>query len=237
MSNRLFYEHPSILAATIVFVLSLMFITNKHIKVWDIIICVILLISTLRMKAIGAAFVICAIGCYVYFFDRKISISKLGVLAIFVLILVWNQIDYYFIQIEDSARNQLTLKSFEIASDYFPIGTGFGTFASYMSGENYSPVYYLYNLENIYGLEKGKTEFVSDTFWPMIIGQFGILGTIAYIYCLVLIFKPIQENFFDRGKNIYLAKIFCFVYLVISSTSEAAFVHPFAISFAIILGM
>ncbi len=237
MTNKLFFSHPTMLAGICIFLLSLLILTSKKINKFDIFVLIFMLITTLRFKAIGAVVVIFMIIIYVQKSQKKISVTKLGILSILILILVWDQVNYYYFKIDDSARNQLTINSFKIAKDYFPFGTGFGTFGSYMSGVNYSPVYYKYNISNIYGITKGHTEFISDTFWPMIIGQFGVIGTICYIVCLIMIFKKIQREFTTESINIYLSKVICFVYLLIASTSESAFVHPMAIPLAIVLAL
>jgi len=169
--------------------------------------------------------------------NKKISISKFGVLALVALFLVWNQIEYYYIELNDSARSQLTQKSIQIAKDYFPIGAGFGTYGSYMSAVSYSPLYSRYGLNKIYGLQSTNSKFISDTFWPMIIGQFGFIGLICYALIIVCIFKNIQEDFDSNRKQLYLSKICCLLYLLISSTSESSFVHPVAIPLALIIGI
>ena len=65
---------------------------------------------------------------------------------------------------------------------------------NYISGKNYSPVYALYGINNVYELSQNRTSFISDTFWPMIIGQFGYLGTLCYLICIILIYRDIQKN-------------------------------------------
>lgn len=93
----------------------------------------------------------------------------------------------------DSARYQLLTKSFEIAKDHFPLGSGFGTFASYYSGVRYSPLYKIYGLSTVNGLSMSNRSFMSDSFWPMILGQTGWLGCIAYIVALAMLFMEIQK--------------------------------------------
>ena len=61
----------------------------------------------------------------------------------------WDQISFYYLSHDDVARNILTSKSMEIAKDYFPLGTGFGTYGSYISGVYYSSLYYKYDLYKI----------------------------------------------------------------------------------------
>jgi hypothetical protein len=82
------------------------------------------------------------------------------------------------------ARNVLYATGGRIAWDHFPLGSGFGTFASWASRIDYSPVYKIYRVDHVWGLSKSNPKFVMDTFWPAIVGETGALGTIAY--CLLL---------------------------------------------------
>ena len=238
MPNKLFYPHPTFLASSCIFLSSLLVLTqNGKLPKTYLAMVFMVLVSTLRFKAIGAAIVVLFLLIYIYNSNKKISISKLGLVAIVILLIAWDQISYYYIEIDGSARKVLNETSVKIAKDYFPIGTGFGTFGSYYSAKEYSPIYALYGIDNVYGLTVDRSNFVSDTFWPMIIGQFGIIGTISYIIIIFIIFKKIQNEFSVNNKNIYIAKLICFVYLLISSTSEAAFVNTIAIPFSIIIGI
>ena len=143
----------------------------------------------------------------------------------------------YFIEDNQTARGALFRTSFEIANDYFPIGTGFGTFASNFSGENYSPLYEKYGINDIWGLSAEDPAFISDSFWPMIIGQFGYIGAILYMICVILIYEDIQRKYNKEKKGVYTAKMLCLLYLVISSIAESAFVNPLAIPLAMILSI
>lgn len=87
---------------------------------------------------------------------------------------------------DTQARTALSVKCFTVAKDYFPWGSGIGTFASKPAYDSYSPLYYKYNLSGIRGLEPyaGKGDFPSfllDTYWPHIIGEFGSFGTLLFL--------------------------------------------------------
>ncbi len=236
MSNKLFYEHPTYLAAVcIALIANIILFSNKIINKY-IIICLILLITTLRSKAIAASIVIILLVSYINIRNKKISLIKLMIVGIIAIMVAWSQIEYYFIDIEGSPRRVLMETSVTIANDYCPIGTGFGTYGSYTSGENYSPVYEIYGINKVDGIMRGRAYYLSDTFWPMIMGQFGFLGTAIYIVCLTMIFINIQKSY-ENGKNIYISKIIALVYLVISSVAEATFVNPISIPLALILGL
>lgn len=236
-SNQLFYEHPTYLAAVCTFLLSFLILLSKKIVTKYSLILFLLILTTMRFKAIGATVAIIIALLYIRLSNKKLSIVKLAIIGCLIIVVTYNQISFYFFDVEGSARSELLKTSIEIAKDYFPFGTGFATYGSYYSSISYSFIYYIYNLSGIYGLSPNNPSFITDSFWPMILGQFGVLGTILYLICLVKIYNYIKLTFKLPNKKIYISKIICMLYLIISSTSETAFVHPVAIPFAIIIGI
>ena len=147
------------------------------------------------------------------------------------------QFVYYFHSLgTEAARTALTQASLRIAEDHFPFGTGFGTFASAFSADPYSKVYYLYHIQNVWGISRQYNAFISDTFWPMILGQTGWLGLVCYAAALLLLFSVIYHM---RKHNAYsfASALAAFFYLLISSTSESAFVNTMAVPLAFLLGV
>jgi hypothetical protein len=131
----------------------------------------------------------------------------------------------------------LLQNSFEVANDHFPLGSGFGTYGSNSSGIEYSPLYQKYGLNNIYGLTQSNPMFISDSFWPMILGQFGYFGLFIYLIIILNLFRIIQQNFNSAKVHQYIVGLGIFIYLIISSIAESAFVNPIAMPFAILLGI
>ena len=130
-------------------------------------------------------------------------------------------------------RSKAIATGFEIANTYFPLGTGFGTYATYASGVYYSNVYRKFHLEQIYGLGEDNLLFVSDSFWPAILGQFGYLGTMLYVILIVLIFAYCMAKTKDiKGKSVVY---FCAAYLLILSIAESSFFNPMAVGVFYIL--
>ena len=241
MSNRLFFSHPTILASMCVFFIALLFLFNesdnyKSIRI-GLIFSLLIMLSTLRFKSIGASFLITMIIVYVSTQKKIFSISKLAFVGAILLIIVWDQFYYYYIELDDSARNQLTVNSFKIANDYFPFGTGFATYGSHMSGIYYSPVYGMYKINKVYGMTQKNISFISDTFWPMILGQLGYCGLFLYLYAIYIIYKEIKLEFNLKNNKYYISKLIVLAYLIISSTSESAFVSPAAVPLAFIIGI
>lgn len=73
-------------------------------------------------------------------------------------------------------RNALYIGSLAVARDHLPLGAGLGRFGSHMSRESYSPVYQAYGLELVSGLREADPVAVTDTFWPMVLGETGVIG-------------------------------------------------------------
>lgn len=238
MVNNLFYSHATYLVAVIVFLMCGLNIFTPSQKVeWKYtFISLLIVISTLRVK--GILFVVLSIIILLVFMKnkQKIAISKTIFLMLILLIVGWNQFENYFFD-DGQARTILLKKSINVANDHFPFGSGFGTYGSYMSSVNYSPLYYKYGLNTVYGLEPVTGKFICDSFWPMILAEFGYIGLLGYIYIVYLIYKKIQNRYDKKNYNIYINKMLVLFYLLISSSAEQAFVSPLAIPLAILLSI
>jgi hypothetical protein len=79
------------------------------------------------------------------------------------------------------ARVALYKASVAIAADNFPFGVGLGRFGSPVSRDPYSPVYAAYGLDAIDGLGPERPSFVTDAFWPRILGETGVIGLAALL--------------------------------------------------------
>jgi hypothetical protein len=85
------------------------------------------------------------------------------------------------------ARIALYSTSVLIARDDFPFGAGLGRYGSGVSRDPYSPVYAQYGLDKIDGLSPTHSSFVSDTFWPRILGETGVIGLVALVVFTVVL--------------------------------------------------
>lgn len=233
---KIFFEHVTFFGASLATCALLLIALSKNKK--DLIyplLALVLTLLTFRTKLI--LFVMACGGILVLMKFKKISkklkitiISMGSIACLLGLVVVSDSIKYYFVDIPDSARSALLSTSFKLAKDHYPFGTGFATFGSDMSAHNYSVIYSEYGIQDVYGLREGEAFFVSDNFWPMILGQAGVIGMISYgiIICALLYKLRIY-----KGKRKY-AGIMAVLYLLISSTSESAFVNSFSLGFGII---
>ncbi|MBQ8611103.1 MAG: hypothetical protein IJ412_05255 [Oscillospiraceae bacterium] len=234
---QLFFFHPTYLAAAAAVLMTVLLIFYSAGNVKYIALDVLIMASTLRSKALVGAIVYIIILVFCVIYRKKLKAWHIVLIGLVVIIVAGEQILYYFVTLQGrAAREILGATSLEIMRDYFPIGTGFGTFASNIAVKYYTPVYSMYGIANIHGLTVENSSFASDTFWPIIFGQTGLIGTVCYVSVLaLLLLRIIKLRKFDV--RLYAGGLWIFAYLLISSMAESAFCNPLSIPFAFLLGL
>lgn len=233
---RLFFFHESYLAATVAFLLTVLLAFYEKKSLPYIIMALAVLVSTMKGKAFAAAIAFVFLLYLLVYRKKKIRPVHIIFIVLGGLLVAGDQISYYFVEkAGESARMALTSTSFQIMEDYFPIGTGFGTYGSATAIDPYSPVYYKYGINLIWGLSEDFNLFASDTFWPIIIGQTGALGLICFVGVLVLLFVRMKRV---RPYNVraYAAALFALAYILICSTAEPAFHNSVSVPLAMMIG-
>jgi hypothetical protein len=76
-------------------------------------------------------------------------------------------------------RTALYVGAVAVARDHLPLGAGLGRFGSHLSRADYSPVYAAYGLDRIHLLGPDQPSAVTDTYWPMVLGETGLVGLLA----------------------------------------------------------
>lgn len=157
--------------------------------------------------------------------SRKISIKDCLLLAPGIVYVAWDRILVYYSNIHsERERTTLTKYGFILLKDYFPFGTGFATFCSYMSTKKYSPVYYLYGMNYMWNLgPESIVSVMTDVFWPMIMGQTGIFGLIFFITAIILIYKKMIADIRYISILSYASGIMILLYLLFNSFAEGSF--------------
>ena len=245
---RFLYRHPTFLVANLVFCISLLILESKQKNKYFIYIGCVLLFMTQRNKAYAVLALILIIMIlkesylnYFFSFKWKTKIKMKYVLPVSIIVCL---IMYYVFKDKftqylnwgmTSARIALTVTSVLIAKDYFPFGSGLGTFASSLSAKYYSNIYYMYDLYEIDGLREDEYNYVSDNFWPWVLGEFGFISTILYV---VMFFRFIRSQFINiKKQGRLLAFIILWFYALLASTMEAYFTNTTGIAFAIIISI
>lgn len=220
--------------------LFVMLIFCKNGKVWGyrIAVCMMaaMLILSGKEKAYGTLFIFAAFYYLIVHKQVQAKLRYVLYMAVPIIFLAWDKIYFYYVQGHDKfAKSIMTSVSLQIAKDYFPIGTGFGTFGSTYAKEVYSPVYVLYGLaENVeLGIESKK--YLTDLFWPILFGETGVLGTLLYCALILLLFVQIQRVYF-YNKRKYCLLLFMLVFMLMTTFTEAGFMQPVVMVFAFVMG-
>lgn len=221
-SYKFLYQHPTYLVSAIVIFLCVILSDNR--KKFDNFIIfesISILFFTFRNKAF-----VFILGYFfmklVMKYAKSIKIRYILILAVIGIFSTYNKIMEYASYYLTAARPALFIVGYKLACKYIPFGSGFGTFASEISGDYYSPIYYEYGINLVSGLEETAHSYIGDTFWPYVYGQFGFLGLIIFLWIILNIFKSIQKRY-QYNREIQSAAFLLLLYILIASTAEAIF--------------
>lgn len=156
------------------------------------------------------------------------------------LILAWPEITNQFQSINDSyltvesseARTVLSLGALRLSQEYFPLGAGFGRYASRTAAVEYSGEYYKLGFQSVYGLGPGVGQgaFLTDTSWPAILGESGFFGALCFVFALLLILiramKWEKSGVSPEMKWIGATTLGWLILTIFQSTGAAVFTSP-----------
>lgn len=182
-------------------------------------------LSTLRSRAFLFVVFFVLIYYLIIVKNVRIKVNLISILAsvlLFILICA-DQVSVYMDN-EGSARFNLLMVGIDLMKSHFPFGVGFGTYGTDVAAKYYSPIYYQYGLDYVWGLSPDDPQFAHDNYWPAIMGQFGFVGILGFGALIFLLFKDI---YLSAGDNKYLkvaAMFICFTQIV-ASLATAVFFH------------
>ena len=139
-----------------------------------------------KFKFIGE--VVCFIA-FVFFIKQRLNFKSpktmiyVVLLVTVILMITWTRFDAYYISgmsNDDLARPMTYKTSLKILFDYWPFGSGMGSFACNGAWQHYSPLYFKYNLDGIWGLSPNAGGFICDAYYPTL-AQFGFVG--VFFFC------------------------------------------------------
>ncbi|WP_340155574.1 hypothetical protein [uncultured Winogradskyella sp.] len=232
-SFQLFFKHPSRFGFAFTFIF--LALLPKYYKDRKSILVFVLLLGmlSLRVKYIGFGFLTVV---FMFYGKRLFKIPKayflwiVVSLALIMLWLFWDTFQMYFTfkSINTAWSRAIVLYySFIIGNDFFPLGSGFGTYSSYYSGVYYSWVYDSYKISKVYGISRIYPNFIADQYWPMVLGQFGYFGLLCMVGIIYQYFKLFLTNikFYVKSEKYYyfLSIILGLLLLLVDSTSDAIF--------------
>ena len=206
-----------------------------------------LLIATMgllsaKSKYYGEFVVLVAV---IYFLKERLKVNSLKtgtyvtLLAVLVVYFTWEKFNAYYIEGFDSevreyriARTESYLTSMQIIKDYFPLGSGLGTFSTNAAAVYYSPLYYKYNMSDIWGLSPDNPMFMADTFYP-VLAEYGIVGVFLFLWFWKRRLWVIQK----LPLKYYKVGVMAFMALVLESVADTSYLSGKGMGYFMLLGI
>lgn len=151
----------------------------------------------------------------------KIKIWYFVILGFLGIIVAWNQLVFYFTTTTE-ARSILLYVGVDLFKKYFPFGAGLATFGTAAAQKYYSPVYEMFGLSSRYGFTFDNPLYLTDNFWPAVIGETGFIGLIIYLSILYLAFKYLYRKC-NQTNMVKMIIIFFIVTILSSSIATSIF--------------
>jgi len=241
------YSHETFLVSVVVALLAILLVQGDQKNRPYIILGFIVLIFTMRSKAI--VFMMVVVGLNIFLrkhsrYNRDLFFrhhkNKLYILVFIIfgitIFLLKDKLMLYLSFGITAARPALYFVGIEIVKDLFPFGTGLGTFASYLSTAYNSPVYAQYGIQNVTGLNiETNFVYVSDTYWPYIFGQFGALGALLYFTAILFVYKNCMRVIGKR-KSGFITILATFSYILAACFAESLLTNGTCVVFGLLLG-
>ncbi|RMC92310.1 hypothetical protein D9O40_20505 [Clostridium autoethanogenum] len=229
------YSHPTYLVSSMICILAILNASEEKLSVvYDLMISIIIILS-MRTKGIVAIVV------YIFMKYGPKWIRKLKVLywlaVLMIVIFASHSKLALYASYSNSPRESLYKGALTIIQKCFPIGSGFATYASFVSVNYLSKVYDFVNVAGIYDYTGNFDPEIGDAGFSYYMGQFGLIGSILFIYMAVQIVKA---SISSLEKDRRLPVILLLVYIAITLTSEAILVNngfELAVILAIIVAM
>lgn len=171
-------------------------------------------------------------------FKSSKTIVYVSLLMAAVLAVTWTRFDgYYVTGMSDDglARPKMYRTSLLVLRDYFPLGPGMGTFGTNAAGVEYSPLFYKYNLQDVWGLnpESAHVGFAADAFYPAL-AEFGVVGVFLFFIFWKRKFSIMNDIQDMKHYRIALMAFFC---LAIEQTADTSFLSGKGMGYCMLLGL
>ena len=184
--------------------------------------------------------VVCFIAL-IFFIHKQLNFKStktfisVAILMAIVLIVTWTRFDQYYVSGLDNeqlARPMTYKTSLKILVDYFPFGPGMGTFGTMGARDYYSPLYYEYQLNHIWGMGPNGA-FICDAFYPTL-AQFGIVG--LFLFCLFWRRRLLEMNQIVDMRY-YRVAFMAFFCLAIEQTADSSYLSGKGMGYFMLLAL
>ena len=185
--------------------------------------------------------VVCFIA-FIFFLKKRLNFRSpktmiyCTIVVAIILTITWTRFDGYYISgmSNDELARPMTYKtSIKMLYDYFPFGSGMGTFACNGAWQHYSPLYFKYNLNDIWGLSPDAGGFICDAYYPTL-AQFGIVGVFFFLWFWKRRMSAINVIVDMRYYRVAMITICC---LAIEQTADSSWLSGKGMGYCMLLAL
>lgn len=172
-------------------------------------------------------------------FDSVKIYLQVGLLGAVIIFFTWTKFNMYYVDgmmnsDRDRARPVTYKTGILIMKDYFPFGSGLGSFGTAAAAKEYSPLYYKYELSEIWGLTPENPMFLADTFYPIIYSQYGLVGILLFLLFWIRRIKEINKI---GDPKYYKMALMCFLALALENTADSSYLSGKGMGYFMILAV
>lgn len=172
-------------------------------------------------------------------FTSVSTLLKVAALGSVVIFFTWTKFNAYYVQgfqtdDQEIARPATYETGMKIMfHDYIPFGSGLGSFGTAAAAKEYSPLYYKYQLNTIWGLTPDNPMFLADAFYPTL-AEYGIVGLFFFLWFWK---RRLWEC--NQIKNIvfYRMALMAIMALALESTADSSYLSGKGMGYFMILAL
>lgn len=172
-------------------------------------------------------------------FTSVSTLLKVVALGVVVLFFTWTKFNAYYVEgFQEDAQEMARPITYQTGMkimfhDYIPFGSGLGSFGTAAAAKEYSPIYYKYHLDEIWGLNPENPMFLADAFYPTM-AEYGIVGLFFFLWFW-------KRRLWEANKipNLvyYRMALMCILALALESTADSSYLSGKGMGYFMILAL
>lgn len=172
-------------------------------------------------------------------FTSVFTLLKLAALGAVVIFFTWTKFNAYYVEgFQEDAEAMARPVTYETGikimfKDYIPFGSGLGSFGTAAAAKEYSPLYYKYQLNTIWGLNPENPMFLADAFYPTL-AEFGIVGLFFFLWFWK---RRLWEANKIHNLIYYRMALMCILALALESTADSSYLSGKGMGYFMILAL
>lgn len=167
------------------------------------------------------------------------TLLKVAALGAVVIFFTWTKFNAYYVEgfqenAEAMARPATYATGMKIMfHDYIPFGSGLGSFGTAAAAKEYSPLYFKYRLNDIWGLDPRNPMFLADAFYPTL-AEYGIVGLLLF---LIFWKRRLWESNKIPDLASYRMALMAILALALESTADSSYLSGKGMGYFMILAV